>query len=319
MPRPPTILSFDGQGTGGAIIGFALAGQCCLFVLIRLLMKRWPSIQTKTTRNNAHVAAGEESVYGFLLSDSFSGWIIALCVGILQVLAYGLFIDAASLANENSDYVYSWRCPRNGDECSNDNSIGAYGWVIWALLLTTTLLDDIANSVTLIFLSATRGSLHCFVTAFVILSITTLSVCTSFVYNRAIATTNTELIVNALVLLILNTLDESFARVVIVLNPNFVERMSEEAEKRSRRLLKYTEPILREENPKNVSPSEAKLMITNGETHIANGDVKEGEGEKHADSPAVTTETAELRMAKLEQEIRRLEKLIEKMEVKKDD
>ena len=60
---------------------------------------------------------------------------------------------------------------------------------------------------------------HCFCTAFGMLSITILSIYLSFANNIGIATTNTELIVNAVILLFLIMMDESFSKVFGCVQP----------------------------------------------------------------------------------------------------
>lgn len=153
-------------------------------------------------------------------------------------MIYGLFIDAASFSNEDSDFVYSWRCPRNSEYCNDDRSLGVYGWTVWVLLVATVLLDDFANSLKLLYLSATRLSIHSFCGCFILLAISVLAVYTSVVYNRAIATTDTELIINAVILLFLNEMDDQLHHAIVVIAPDWVDKVSKQADSRSTKLLR---------------------------------------------------------------------------------
>ena len=65
---------------------------------------------------------GADSVYSFFLTTSGLGWGIALAVTALQVCTLMIFVQAAQkkFDDDNSDFIYSWKCPRNSTECSDE-------------------------------------------------------------------------------------------------------------------------------------------------------------------------------------------------------
>ena len=200
---------------------------------IRFLVQRNILSPSKT---NALNACGEESVYSFVLTRSYAGWIVTTGTLVIQIAIFALFLNASQFDNEISDWVYVWRCPRNTEECNSESTVGVYGWVMWALLVFTSVLDDFANGLKLLNLSASRKDFRSFCGSAIITSITVLAVWTSAAYNRAIAMTSTELIVNAVILLFVNDIDEQIYNATRVICPEFVARMGEQAEALSSRL-----------------------------------------------------------------------------------
>ena len=69
-----------------------------------------------------------------------------------------------------------------------------------------------------------------FVSGFILLFLTILAAYTSVLYNIALAETNTQIIVNAVILLFINDLDEQFMSVLQVLCPVWTNRQIAEIE-----------------------------------------------------------------------------------------
>ena len=62
---------------------------------------------------------------------------------------------------------------------------------MWGFLVFASLLDDLANGIKLLIISATRGSTNCFVSGLTIFCVAVLAIYTSYTYNIAIAVSNT--------------------------------------------------------------------------------------------------------------------------------
>ena len=62
---------------------------------------------------------------------------------------------------------------------------------MWGFLVFASLLDDLANGIKLLIISATRGSTNCFVSGLTIFCVAVLAIYTSYTYNIAIALSNT--------------------------------------------------------------------------------------------------------------------------------
>jgi len=218
----------------GILVAGAFAAICVAWLIVRYL------VLNKILRESesfAAKAAGAESVYSFFLSNQRRGWLIACGTITIQVLVFSLFLSAASFDNDDGDFVYSWRCPLNTPECNDERAVGTYGWVMWAFLVTAALLDDFVNGIKLIFLSASRGSTPAFVSGAALVGLTALSVYSSLFYNVAIAMTNTELIVNAVILLFVNDVDEQVFGIVGIMNSKWLNAITDEAEEYSAAVL----------------------------------------------------------------------------------
>ena len=214
------------EATGILVVG-VFAAICAGWLVVRFLVSKKI---LKESNSFAKKAAGDESVYSFFLSKSPSGWLIAVGTILIQVLVFALFLSAASFENDDGDFVYSWRCPLNTPECNDERAVGAYGWVMWAFLVLFALFDDFINGIKLLYLSATRGSKPAFCTGMSLACLTALAVYSSLFYNISIGLTNTEIIVNAVILLFVNELDEQVFSIVSICNSAFADRLSNEAE-----------------------------------------------------------------------------------------
>jgi hypothetical protein len=69
-----------------------------------------------------------------------------------------MFVDAAMVdfSKSNSDFIYSWRCPRNDTTCTNTQDQDWKGWTIFAILMFSHLMRDLLNGSKLLVLSAKR-------------------------------------------------------------------------------------------------------------------------------------------------------------------
>eukprot|EP00804_Cyclotella_cryptica_P003506 CCRYP_002138-RC/>CCRYP_002138-RC protein AED:0.21 eAED:0.21 QI:1379/0.66/0.71/1/0.33/0.57/7/128/1232 len=180
-------------------------------------------------KRHAWDAIGDRSVYNFFLTESWAAWIIALAVIIFQCIVYESFVNAAekNFNDEKSEFVFSWRCPRNNLECRNtndwttlishtlfNNSIKKEkGWVIFTVLMICFLSKDLINGAKLVVMSTKKWHhrnrrIRFFFGA--------------YVYNYAIATSDPELIVNAVIILFISDIDEMIHDTLEALCPNWL-------------------------------------------------------------------------------------------------
>jgi len=98
-----------------------------------------PQSQQAISRNNAKAieAIGNDSVYKFFLSKSLLGWAIALATMAIQIWILFIFVEGAefNLTDDNSDFVYTWKCPRDKEECDNKTDLDEAGWAAFGILL----------------------------------------------------------------------------------------------------------------------------------------------------------------------------------------
>ncbi|KAL7505943.1 hypothetical protein ACHAXN_003319 [Cyclotella atomus] len=176
---------------------------------------------------------GDDSVYKFFLGSTIHGWFTALAVIGLQIWMLYTFIFAAEfdLSDDKSDLVYTWRCPRDNIECSDKGDANPRGWLVFTILMISHLLADLINGVKMILLSAKPGHsvktrMRFFIGGIFLSTITLFTLFASTIYNKAIATSNTEIIVNAVIILFITDLDEHFFGLLRTISPKLVERMS---------------------------------------------------------------------------------------------
>mmetsp|Transcript_10296 Transcript_10296/g.22342 ORF Transcript_10296/g.22342 Transcript_10296/m.22342 type:complete len:1541 (-) Transcript_10296:66-4688(-) len=176
---------------------------------------------------------GNISVYKFLLTTSWVGWTIVLATMGAQIWMLFLFVKGSEidLNEENIDLVYSWKCPRDKLECKDTADDGWQGWVLFSILVIAHLLKDLISGTKLLILSAKRR--HSMLTrarhfagGWLLFSVTAFAMFVTFLYNRAIATSNTELIMNAVIILFICDLDEMFYEIIMVINPIWVDKIT---------------------------------------------------------------------------------------------
>eukprot|EP00594_Rhizosolenia_setigera_P002454 CAMPEP_0178943184 /NCGR_PEP_ID=MMETSP0789-20121207/2435_1 /TAXON_ID=3005 /ORGANISM="Rhizosolenia setigera, Strain CCMP 1694" /LENGTH=158 /DNA_ID=CAMNT_0020622729 /DNA_START=765 /DNA_END=1241 /DNA_ORIENTATION=+ len=119
-------------------------------------------------------------------------------------------------------------CPSNSLECDDAESVSPYGILIFSFILAVWLLRDIASSFKLMLLSFEKRNIDYLLTSGVVFLVTILSAWTSIYYNMALATKNTELIVNAVILLFVIEIDEKLYQLSKICFPNLVVHIEED-------------------------------------------------------------------------------------------
>ena len=101
---------------------------------------------------------GKESVYSYFVTDMVFGWVIALATLIAQAVTLVLFIIAseANLQDDKIDIEFTWKCPRDTQECSDKSDLEKAGWIIFSVLMVTFLAKDMINGSKLIYYSSSR-------------------------------------------------------------------------------------------------------------------------------------------------------------------
>jgi len=163
---------------------------------------------------------GKGSVYSFFLGNSKLAWLIALVTSAVQIWMLIPFITAGefNLSQEN-DLEYTWKCTRSSDECHNTNSITPQGWAMAIVLVIVFVSKDLICGLKMVRLSGkkrhshslrvrffTGGTILCFITTYIIYA--------SVIYNKTIATSNTELIYNGVIILFINEIDEKIFELI---------------------------------------------------------------------------------------------------------
>ena len=112
----------------------------------------------------------------------------------VQITALFMFVRAAvkDFTDDTSDFQYSWKCPRNSTECSDESDLDWQGWALFVILMAAHVLKDIINGLKLLILSGKlrhdrRSRMQYFIGGFFLTWIPLFAVYASTVYNIAIA------------------------------------------------------------------------------------------------------------------------------------
>ena len=174
----------------------------------------------------------DDSVYQFLLGKSRLGWAIVLAVIASQIWLLFLFVKGAEIDLVNgSDLVYYFKCPRDEPDCTDTSEMNWEGWAVFVILMAAHLLKDIINGSKMIMLAGKeRHTVHTrmryFLGGTLLVAVSLFTCYVTTIYNVAIATTNTEIVVNSVIILFVIDIDEMFYDVLTAANPNWVEAHS---------------------------------------------------------------------------------------------
>mmetsp|Transcript_30096 Transcript_30096/g.63464 ORF Transcript_30096/g.63464 Transcript_30096/m.63464 type:complete len:409 (-) Transcript_30096:71-1297(-) len=175
---------------------------------------------------------GNDSVYQFILGERAVGWLISVLTVGLQLILLFIFVlgGEIELSEGSSDLVYTWQCPRDEVMCSYTGDLDWKGWVAFAILMGFHLLEDIINGFKMTVLSGnrnnTRGDRIKFFCGGALLNFVSLfTVFVSAIYNGAIATSNTEVIVNSVIILFIIDGDEQLYSILGLINSKWVAGM----------------------------------------------------------------------------------------------
>ena len=168
------------------------------------------------------------STYCLLFSNSYVAWMIYFVVYFLQGCFYYLFLLASSFTSSFSDWQFTIHCSSSTGSsstgsCATESTVSVFGWIMFFVVTLFTLSVDYVNSTQLILKSVAKFNLRICINGFLHLGMTVLALFCSFYYNMALATTDTELIVNAVILLFVNDLDEQLMNAMYAFAPDWVD------------------------------------------------------------------------------------------------
>jgi len=190
---------------------------------------------TKTDKDTKYALEmiGHDSVYKFFLGNSWIGWAIFLLTIFSQMWMLFLFVEGAEidLSNDKTDLVYTWKCPRDQDECRDTADLDWQGWLAFTILMVAHLLKDVINGSKMVILSGKARHdnltrIKFFLGGTLLSAVASFTFYVSSIYNAAIATSNTEIIFNSVIILFICDIDELIYEILEVINAEWVEKMS---------------------------------------------------------------------------------------------
>eukprot|EP00985_Skeletonema_marinoi_P011373 scaffold5398_cov70-Skeletonema_marinoi.AAC.5 len=162
------------------------------------------------------------------------GWLTAFAtLGIqIGILAFFVIASEANLQKDTTDIQFTWKCPRDSEWCDDKTDLDVYGWVIFSLLMIAFLAKDLINGCKLVYFSSkARHSLGSRIRYFIggmgLCSIALFAFYVSTVYNKAIATSNTAIIANSVIVLFIMDIDEYIFSAVDAINEKWTEHAAD--------------------------------------------------------------------------------------------
>eukprot|EP00984_Skeletonema_dohrnii_P014363 scaffold6018_cov94-Skeletonema_dohrnii-CCMP3373.AAC.3 len=245
-PTEDTIVAKMDQ-TYGSFAAVCLAGfivLCCMTVLLLYFVgkrKNRGNAQTMSEERRleeddkyALSRIGKESVYSYFVTEKPVGWLAAFATLAIQVAVLAFFVMAseANLQEDTIDIQFTWKCPRDSDVCKDKADLDKYGWIIFSLLMIAFLAKDMINGCKLIYHSSKvrhpLGSrIRYFIGGMCLCSITLFALYVSTVYNSAIATSNTAIIANSVIVLFIMEIDEYIFSAVDAINDKWTEHAAD--------------------------------------------------------------------------------------------
>jgi len=194
---------------------------------------------SESTDGDNHYALdtiGRDSVYRFFLGETWQGWVVALITLFAQFWMLFVFIIASErrLSDSEKDMVFTFKCPLDTPDCRDTQGWTPSGWLLFAILMVAHVLKDIINGSRMVALCSKGGHpLHKRVRFFfggsVLIVFSTFILFASTMYNYRIATSNTELIANAVIILFLTDLDEMVDACLVAINPHWAASGNEQS------------------------------------------------------------------------------------------
>eukprot|EP00985_Skeletonema_marinoi_P008780 scaffold4015_cov200-Skeletonema_marinoi.AAC.11 len=207
---------FDYSGFAALLISCFIALCCMVALSLYLFRKRKNRGNALTTSTEKRLEEddkyalsriGNESVYSYFVTDKVLGWIVAFATLGIQIGLLFVFVVAseANLQDDAIDIQFTWKCPRDSDLCKDTADLAKAGWFIFFMLMIANLAKDMISGSKLIYHSSK----------------------VSTIYNKAIATSNTEIIVNSVVVLFVMDLDEWIFAALKACNEKWTEHAAD--------------------------------------------------------------------------------------------
>mmetsp|Transcript_33748 Transcript_33748/g.62023 ORF Transcript_33748/g.62023 Transcript_33748/m.62023 type:complete len:561 (+) Transcript_33748:658-2340(+) len=197
-------------------------------------LQRTLSQRTTISRDKKYAldTIGKDSVYSFFLSTSVQAWIIVFIVLGVQMWMLYEFIVASELdfSDDTSEFVYSYKCPRNSETCIKESDEDWIGWIIFAVVMLSHQLSDFISGLKLLILAGKQRNgrnkrIRLFVGGSSLCFVSVLTVYASTVYNLAIARSNPDIIINSIIILFITDIDEKVYKLIRVINQGWVKKL----------------------------------------------------------------------------------------------
>jgi len=223
---PPDIfrnLSINAPFLVMLVVGCSLIAFFAFCLILKFTMKNFLPTPKHVVRDKFQ----ENSVYKFFLTKNWIAWLLALLIMLLHMFTLRLFLRAADSTSDGNDFAFYFTCPTSSLGCMTNTAVTTEGWVVFVLLLCIFLLPDIIDALCLMYESITIGDTMGLVAGTLVMYITVLSGVISYLFNNAVGTNNTAILVDCAVLLFLNDIDEKLLEILSKIFPDWVDEIDE--------------------------------------------------------------------------------------------
>ncbi len=99
---------------------------------------------------------GEGSVYSYIVTDDSRGWLGAFATLGIQmfILVFFVIVSEVKLQDDTTDIEFSWKCPRDSEECRNTTDLTLFGWFAFGVIIIAYLAKDMINGSKLMYYSS---------------------------------------------------------------------------------------------------------------------------------------------------------------------
>mmetsp|Transcript_6566 Transcript_6566/g.9711 ORF Transcript_6566/g.9711 Transcript_6566/m.9711 type:complete len:528 (+) Transcript_6566:1-1584(+) len=242
----------------------SVAAVTVLLLMIAFVRARFFSkeeISFKQQNLNALQLCGKDSVYQFVLCRSIAGRIVVVFTILAQILIFFQFLRVSSVSDkDNSDRIYTMRCPSNKTDCEDEADVSWSGWVAFVIMMISFVLIDIIKGFRLMYKATRLISIRCFLGGVILTIVSLVALITTAYYNEAIALSDRDIIVNSVILLFVNDIDEKLFALLHFIVPEWLDSMHNEALEfefeQNDFLLSRNKPSRNEQIPKESLPGD---------------------------------------------------------------
>ena len=139
---------------------------------------------------------------------------------------------ASDINKEATDWKFTYKCPDNKIDCINLKKANYIGWFMFTIVIFCFMGPDIAMGMKQLDQGIIRGDATLLASGFLLLFLIIFAIYSSFVYNRSLAERNTDLILNAVVLIFIMELDKQIYKICKKLFPNWTENIKKHIERK---------------------------------------------------------------------------------------
>jgi len=195
-----------------------------LLFLVGSWLQRKGYIRLPSIKRSSLSIYNEDSVYCLIFSKDRWALLIYFAVAIIQALLFLMFLNTSDINDEATDWEYTFRCPDNSLECNNGNNTTKLGWILFFIVTIIFLGSDFVDSIFQLAAAVKTFDLVFFISGTIRMLLCLLALYTSFQYNLALGTTDTQLITNTVILLFINDIDEKFLLILHSAFPSWVAK-----------------------------------------------------------------------------------------------